>query len=59
IPYPRPSFDINATSHGTDVASEAAAAFASSAILFRDFFDDNDYAETLISHAIDVYKFAE
>ncbi|CAG8761872.1 17102_t:CDS:2, partial [Dentiscutata heterogama] len=37
----------------------AAAAFASTAILFRDFFNDTDYASTLISHAINVYTFAE
>ncbi|CAG8707533.1 9435_t:CDS:2 [Cetraspora pellucida] len=59
IPYPRPAYDINATAHGTDVAADAAAAFASSAILFRDFFDDPDYAEILITHAISVYNFAE
>ncbi|KAF0523921.1 Six-hairpin glycosidase [Gigaspora margarita] len=59
IPYPRPSYEINSTLHGTDVAAEAAAAFASSAILFRDFFNDTAYASILISHAISVYTFAE
>ncbi|CAG8686309.1 12751_t:CDS:2, partial [Cetraspora pellucida] len=59
IPYPRPAYDINATAHGTDVAADTAAAFASSAILFRDFFDDTDYADILITHAINVYNFAE
>ncbi|CAG8814089.1 1068_t:CDS:2, partial [Gigaspora rosea] len=59
IPYPRPTYDINSTLHGTDVAAEAAAAFASSAILFRDFFNDTAYASILISHAINVYTFAE
>ncbi|CAG8459133.1 8041_t:CDS:10 [Cetraspora pellucida] len=59
IPYPRPSYDINSTAHGTDVAAATAAAFASSAILFRDFFNDTTYAKTLISHAISVYNFAE
>ncbi|CAG8710914.1 12744_t:CDS:2 [Gigaspora margarita] len=59
VPYPRPAYDINSTLHGTDVAAEAAAAFASSAILFRDFFNDTVYASTLISHAINVYTFAE
>ncbi|CAG8470369.1 20393_t:CDS:10 [Cetraspora pellucida] len=59
IPYPRPSYDVNSTAHGTDIAAATAAAFASSAILFRDFFNDTTYAKTLISHAISIYDFAE
>ncbi|CAG8749649.1 12915_t:CDS:2, partial [Dentiscutata erythropus] len=59
IPYPRPSYDVNSTVHGTDTAAETAAAFASSAVLFRDFFKDTAYANTLMSHAINVYSFAE
>ncbi|CAG8596344.1 2354_t:CDS:2 [Cetraspora pellucida] len=59
IPKPRPAYDINSTAHGTEVAAEAAAAFASSAILFQDFFNDTSYAKTLISHAISVYAYAE
>ncbi|CAG8527689.1 5261_t:CDS:2 [Dentiscutata heterogama] len=45
--------------HGTDTAAETAAAFASSAILFRDFFNDTAYANTLMAHAINIYSFAE
>ncbi|CAG8798239.1 38020_t:CDS:2 [Gigaspora margarita] len=59
IPYPRPSTDVNSTAHGTDVAAETAAAFASSAILFRDFYNDTAYANKLLSHATSIYTFAE
>ncbi|CAG8470623.1 4975_t:CDS:2 [Scutellospora calospora] len=34
------TYEINSTAHGTDIAAEVAAAFASSAILFRDYFND-------------------
>ncbi|CAG8650394.1 1525_t:CDS:2, partial [Racocetra fulgida] len=59
LSYPRPAYDINSTAHGTDIAAETAAAFASSAILFRDFLNDTAYAKTLIAHAISVYNFSE
>ncbi|RHZ84474.1 hypothetical protein Glove_81g55 [Diversispora epigaea] len=59
IPYPRPSFNINSTAHGTDVAGEAAAAFAASSLVFRNYFNDSAYADILLSHAKDTYALAE
>lgn len=59
IPTPRPSYMINNTSPGTDVAAVGAAAFASASYLFRNRFNDSNYADTLTSHAISLYNFAE
>ncbi|KAG2174774.1 hypothetical protein INT43_005836 [Umbelopsis isabellina] len=59
IPTPRPSYMINNTSPGTDVAAVGAAAFASASYLFRNRLNDSNYADTLTSHAISLYNFAE
>ncbi|KAL0080080.1 Six-hairpin glycosidase-like protein [Phycomyces blakesleeanus] len=59
IPTPRPSYMINATAPGTDAAALTAAAFASAACLFKNQLNDSSYAETLLSHAISLYSFAE
>jgi endoglucanase len=53
----RPSMKIDATCPGTDVAAETAAAMAASAIVFRP--TDAAYANTLISHATQLFAFAE
>ncbi|KAG2222099.1 hypothetical protein INT45_007985 [Circinella minor] len=57
IPTPRPSFMINESNPGTDVAALTAAAFASTSMIFRK--TDEDYANTLVSHAETLYAFAE
>ncbi|KAL1915381.1 uncharacterized protein VTP21DRAFT_6839 [Calcarisporiella thermophila] len=65
IPTPRYSYKIDANKTGTDVAAEAAAAFASSALLFRRLAQhrgnatDQQYADELIKHAQELYQFAE
>ncbi|CAG8725981.1 10643_t:CDS:2, partial [Funneliformis caledonium] len=59
IPKPRPVFKIGDDVHGTDVAAETVAAFASASILFKDKFKELDYAKLLLSHAIKLFEFAE
>ncbi|KAI9481618.1 MAG: family 9 glycosyl hydrolase [Benjaminiella poitrasii] len=66
IPTPRPSYQINETYFGTDVAAMTAAAFASASILFRtlaqvtDFNkkEDTMYADLLLQHASQLYDAA-
>ena len=53
----RPSHKISASCPGSDVAGETAAALASSAIVLR--ADDPTYAATLITHAKQLYSFAD
>jgi hypothetical protein len=52
----RPSYKISASCPGSDVAAETAAALASSAIVLR---DDAAYASKLITHAKQLYAFAD
>ncbi|KAI9253267.1 Six-hairpin glycosidase-like protein [Helicostylum pulchrum] len=59
IPLPRPSFMINSSSPGTDAAALASAALSSASYLFRNQFNDTEYADTLLSHAYDLLTFAE
>ncbi|KAG0223107.1 hypothetical protein BGW42_006099 [Actinomortierella wolfii] len=59
IPNPRPSFAITNLKPGTDVAADAAAAFASCSMLYRDKLNDSTYAATLASHADALYRLAE
>ncbi|KAH8553928.1 Six-hairpin glycosidase-like protein [Umbelopsis sp. PMI_123] len=59
IPTPRPSYMINSTAPGTDVAAVGAAAFASASYLFRNKFNDSNYADTLVQHGISLFEFAE
>ncbi|KAI8983541.1 Six-hairpin glycosidase-like protein [Pilobolus umbonatus] len=55
--YPRPSYQINETHFGTDVASMAAAAFATASTFFTVLgsstgsTEDQDYAKSLLVHA--------
>ncbi|KAG0180955.1 hypothetical protein DFQ29_009705 [Apophysomyces sp. BC1021] len=62
IPLPRPSYQINGSAFGTDVAAEAASAFASTSILFRMLAqesgnrDDDAYAQLLLNHAQQLYN---
>jgi len=53
----RPSFKIDAQNPGSDLAGETAAAMAATSIVFRD--TDSDYADILVSHAKDLFNFAD
>lgn len=59
IPTPRPSYMVNSSAPGTDVAALTAAALASSSYLFRNQLNDSDYADQLQSHAESLFQFAE
>ena len=54
---PRPSFKIDESNKGSDLAAETAAAMAATAIVFKD--TDSAYANTLIGHAEDLFAFAD
>ncbi|KAH7929494.1 glycoside hydrolase family 9 protein [Leucogyrophana mollusca] len=69
IPQPRPSYQINATSPGTDAAAGAAAAFAACSNLYSNRIFSNaysgpatlqntSYATLLLEHATQLYSFA-
>ncbi|KAJ3075309.1 hypothetical protein HK102_005637, partial [Quaeritorhiza haematococci] len=60
IPNPRPSLVVNASAPGTDVAASAAAAFAAGSIFYSmdTPIRNTQYADTLRSHAVDLYNFA-
>ncbi|KAI0332432.1 Six-hairpin glycosidase [Cubamyces sp. BRFM 1775] len=68
IPPPRPSYQINDTSPGTDAAAQASAAFAACSSLYSNrtlstsspslTLANDSYASTLHSHARDLYTFA-
>jgi hypothetical protein len=53
----RPSYKITATCPGSDVAGETAAALAAASIAFRP--TDATYANTLLTHAEQLYSFAD
>ncbi len=53
----RPSYKIDAAHPGSDLAAEAAAALASTAMAFRSV--DPTYAATLIQHAEQLFSFAD
>ncbi len=53
----RPSYYIDSTNPGTDLAAETAAAMAASSMIFQD--DDPDYAAELLEHAEQLYSFAD
>ncbi|KAI9323762.1 Six-hairpin glycosidase-like protein [Dichotomocladium elegans] len=57
IPGPRPSYFIDQSHPGTDVASLTAAAFASTSILFERI--NATYSDVLVHHAEALYAFAE
>lgn len=56
FPNDRPSFRIDAQHPGSDLAAEAAAALASSSMLFRG--TNTAYSDTLLQHAKELYSFA-
>ncbi len=53
----RPSYKIDRQNPGSDMAAEAAAALASASIIFRP--TDVAYADKLLTHAIQLYDFAD
>src|SRR5690606_21956392 len=57
MPMERPSFKVDPSCPGSDVAAETAAAMAASSIVFAD--DDPAYAATLVQHAKQLYTFAD
>ncbi|MBM9510189.1 glycoside hydrolase family 9 protein [Streptomyces sp. KK5PA1] len=56
-PSPRPSYRIDASCPGSDLAGEAAAALASSSMVFKG--SDPTYAATLLTNAKQLYTFAD
>lgn len=59
IPKPRPAYSVTSTRPGTDVIADAAAAFASCGMLYRDKFNDTTYSNTLQTHADSLFRMAE
>jgi len=57
MPMARPSYKIDATCGGSDLAGETAAAMAASSMVFRP--TDSAYAEKLLTHARQLYTFAD
>ena len=52
--YKYPSYKVTA---GTEVCAETAAAFTAASLLFKS--EDSAYSKTLLTHAIDLYDFAD
>ena len=57
ITWARPAFFITAEKPGADLAGGTAAAMAAASILLRE--EDPDYAMELLSHAKDLFEFAD
>jgi hypothetical protein len=55
--YPRQTWFIDSTCGGSDLAASTAAAFAASSMVFR--ASDPTYANTLLTHARQLYTFAD
>ena len=53
----RPAYKIDASNPGSDLAGETAAALAAASIVFAD--SDPSYSATLLSHAEQLYSFAD
>ncbi|SMF01608.1 glycoside hydrolase family 9 protein [Pseudobacteriovorax antillogorgiicola] len=56
MPMERPSYKIDASCPGSELAGETSAAMASLSMIFRK--DDPDYAATLLQHSKELYSFA-
>ncbi len=56
MPMARPSYKIDASCPGSDLAGESAAAMAASSMVFS---DDPTYANRLLTHAKQLYAFAD
>ena len=57
INYEYPSYKVDATHPGSEVAAETAAALAAASILFKE--PDPTYSALLLKHAIEIYDFAD
>ena len=57
ISYDYPSYKIDSSNPGSEVAGETASALAAASILFKDI--DSDYSATLLKHAIEIYDLAD
>ncbi|MEV4709562.1 glycoside hydrolase family 9 protein [Actinoplanes sp. NPDC049316] len=57
LPMARPAYKIDASCGGTELAAETAAAMAASSMVFR--ATDRAYADTLLTHAKQLYTFAD
>ncbi|GAA3661932.1 glycoside hydrolase family 9 protein [Lentzea roselyniae] len=57
MPMARPSYKVDASCPGSDLAGEYAAAMASASMVFQD--TDPAYAATLLTHAKQLYTFAD
>ncbi|MGZ3144910.1 glycoside hydrolase family 9 protein [Lentzea chajnantorensis] len=57
MPMARPSYKVDASCPGSDLAGEYAAATASASMVFKD--TDPAYAATLLTHAKQLYSFAD
>ncbi|MPZ85939.1 MAG: endoglucanase [Actinophytocola sp.] len=57
MPMARPAYRIDASCGGSDLAGETAAAMAASSMVFRR--TDPGYADTLLTHARQLYTFAD
>ncbi|MEU4215152.1 glycoside hydrolase family 9 protein [Actinoplanes sp. NPDC026623] len=57
MPMARPAYKIDASCGGTELAAETAAAMAASSLVFRP--TDPGYADTLLTHAKQLYSFAD
>jgi len=57
INYEYPSYKIDASHPGSDLAAETAAAMVAASMAFRD--DDPSYADTLLKHGKEIYDFAD
>ncbi len=53
----RPAYKIDASSPGSELAAETAAALAAASIIFAS--DDPTYSATLVAHAEQLYSFAD
>lgn len=53
----RPSYKVTMSNPGSTVVAEAAASLAAAAVVFRDI--DADYAEKCLTHAKQLYSFAD
>lgn len=57
LPMARPAYKIDANCGGSELAAETAAAMAASSMVFRP--TDPAYADTLLTHARQLYTFAD
>ncbi len=57
IDYDYPSFKVDASNPGSEVAGETAAAMTAASLLFKS--EDSAYSATLLQHAKELYDFAD